>query len=91
LTVLPGLADVDGEKNQPFIGEFMADFVDEGGFVSAEATPGGPEFEEDNFAPDGFVGELFASRSGGVKAGCRLFVSGCGEGAKSREDQYEEN
>jgi hypothetical protein len=40
-----GLAHVDGEKDQAFAGELMADLVDEGGFVGAEAAPGGPEFE----------------------------------------------
>jgi hypothetical protein len=40
-----GFAHVDGEKDQSFAGELMANFVDEGGFVSAEAAPGGPEFE----------------------------------------------
>ena len=37
-----GLAHVDGQKDQPFIGELVAYLVDEGGLVSTEATPGGP-------------------------------------------------
>ena len=42
---LLGLAHVDGEKDQTFISELMADLVDEGGFVGAEAAPSGPELQ----------------------------------------------
>lgn len=72
----PGFADVNGEKNQPFIGEFMADFVDEAGFVGAEGAPGGPEFEENDFAFDGIVSKFFTSGGGGVKAGRGMPVRG---------------
>ena len=67
-------ADVNGKEDQAFIGEFVANFVDEGSFVGAEATPGSPEFEEGDFAFDGFVGEFFARRGHGVEAGRGLFV-----------------
>src|ERR1700674_153940 len=82
-----GLAHVDGEKNQSFAGELMADLVDEGGFVSAKAAPSGPEFEKDDFAFDGVIGEFFAGDCGGVEARGGLFVLGGGKRAKSREDQ----
>jgi len=65
----------------------VADFVDEGGFVGAVAAPGGPEFEEDDFAFDGVVGELFAGGGDGVEARGGLFVLGSGERAKAREEQ----
>jgi hypothetical protein len=55
-----GFADVDGEEKESFGGEVMTDFIDEGGFVGAEAAPGGPEFEKDDFALDGGVIEFFA-------------------------------
>jgi hypothetical protein len=64
----------------------MADFVDEGGFVGAEAAPGGPKFEEDDFAFDGFVGELFAGGGDGVEARGGLFVFRDGKSAKGGED-----
>src|SRR6266852_8032273 len=82
-----GFADVDGEEDEAFAGELMADLVDEGGFVGAEAAPGGPEFEEDDFAFDGFVGELFAGGGGGVEARGGFFVFGGGEGTESREQE----
>jgi len=66
----------------------VADFVDEGSFVGAEAAPGGPKFEENDLAFDGFVGEFFARAGGGVEARGRLFVLGDGQGANSGEDQY---
>src|SRR5258708_37403579 len=83
-----GFADVDGEEDEALAGELMADFVDEGGFVGAEAAPSGPEFEEDDFAFDGFVGEFFSGGCGGVEAGGGLFVLGGGERAKSGNNQY---
>src|SRR5882757_105551 len=82
-----GFADVNGKEDQAFIGEFVANFVDEGSFVGAEATPGSPEFEEDDFAFDGFVGEFFARRGRGVEAGRGLFVFGGGESAKRGKEQ----
>ena len=82
-----GFADVDGEEDEAFAGELVADFVDEGGFVGAEAAPGGPELEEDDFAFDGGVGEFFAGSGSGVEARGGLFVLGGGEGAKSGEQQ----
>ncbi len=85
-----GFTHVDGKQDEAFAGEFMADFVDEGGFVGAEATPGGPELEEHHLAFDGFVGELFAGGGNGVEAGRGLFVLGCSESAKRGEDQYGE-
>jgi hypothetical protein len=66
----------------------MADLVDEGGFVGAEAAPSGPKFEEHDLAFDGFVGEFFTSGCGGVEAGGGLFVFGAGERAKSGKNQY---
>ena len=81
-----GFADVDGEEDEAFIGEFVADFVDEGGFVGAEAAPSSPEFEEDDFAFDGVVGELFAGRSSSVEARGGLFVFRPGKGANGRKD-----
>ena len=74
----PGFADVDGKEEEAFGGEFMADLVDEGGFVGAEATPGGPEFEKDDFAFDGFVAEFLAGGGDGVEARGGLFVLGGG-------------
>jgi len=82
----PGFADVDGEKDEALDGELMADLVDEGGFVGAEATPGGPEFEEDDLAFDGVVGEFFAGGGDGVEAWGGLFVLRAGEGANGRKD-----
>jgi hypothetical protein len=74
-----GFAHVDGEKDQSFASKLMADLVDEGGFVSAEAAPGGPEFEQDDFAFDGVIGEFFAGGGGGVEAGRGFFVLRDGE------------
>ncbi len=82
-----GFADIDGKKDEAFAGELVANFVDEGGFVGAEAAPGGPEFEEDDFAFDGFVGELFAGGGDGVETRGGLFVLGSGERAKTCEEQ----
>ena len=82
---LPGFADVDGKEDEAFIGELKADFVDEGGFVGAEAAPSGPEFEEDDFAFDGVVSELFAGGSDGVEVRGGLFVLGHGERANGRK------
>src|SRR6266851_3721106 len=65
----------------------MADLVDEGGFVGAEATPGGPELQKHNLSFDGFVGEFFASCCGGVEARRGLFILGTSKGAKRRKDQ----
>jgi hypothetical protein len=64
----------------------MADFVDEGGFVGAEAAPGGPELEEDDFAFDGFVGELFSRGGDGVEARGGLFVFRDSKSAQGGKD-----
>ena len=71
-----GLADVDSEHEEIFAGKFMVDFVNEGRFDGAEGAPGGPELEEDHFAFDGDVRELFAVGSGGVEVGRGLFSLG---------------
>ena len=84
-----GFAHVDGEKNQSFAGELMADLVDEGGFVSAEAAPGGPKFEQNDFAFDGVIGEFFAGGRGSVEARGGLFVLGRGEQAACGEEKPE--
>jgi len=88
---LLGFADIDGEKDQTLVGKLVADLVDEGGFVGAEAAPGGPELEENDFAFDVFVVEFFASGRGGVETGRGLFVLGAGERADGGEDQYAGN
>jgi hypothetical protein len=62
-----GFTDVESEKNEPFGGEFLADLVDEGGFVRAVAALSGPEFKQSYLALDGPIGELFAGRRGGGK------------------------
>lgn len=73
-------ANVDGEKNEPFWSEFLADLVDEGSFFGAVTAPGGPELEKSLFTLDGCVVELLAGRGRGVKAGSRhLFIGSCGE------------
>jgi hypothetical protein len=64
-----GLADVDSEHEEVFAGKFVIDFVNEGRFDGAEGAPGGPELEEDHFAFDGDVRELFAVGSGSVEVG----------------------
>src|ERR1700676_2970235 len=71
-----GLADVDSEHEEVFAGKFVIDFVNEGRFDGAEGAPGGPELEENHFAFDGDVRELFAAASGGVEAGRGLFRFG---------------
>ena len=71
-----GLADVDSEHQEVFAAKFLIDFVNEGRFDGAEGAPGGPEFEEDHFAFDGNVRELFAVGSSGVEAGRGLFSLG---------------
>ena len=63
-----GFADVDSEKNETFGGKFLADLVDESGFIRAVVAPGGPEFKQSYLALDGLIGELFAGRRGGGKA-----------------------
>ena len=81
----PGFADVDSEEDEAFAGELMADLVDEGGFVGAKAAPGGPEFEKDDFAFDGVVGEFFAGGGDGVEVRGRLLVLEAGERANGRK------
>src|SRR5205807_6564110 len=81
-----GFADVNGEKDEALGREFFADFVNEGGFVGAEAAPGGPELEQGHFALDGIVGELFAGGRGGGKVRSGFLVLGTG-GKAERADQ----
>ncbi len=47
----PGFADVDGEEDEAFAGELMADLVDEGGFVGAEAATLPWMVSLENFSP----------------------------------------
>jgi hypothetical protein len=82
-----GFTDVDGEKDQALIGELAANFVHEGGFVGTVAAPGGPEFEEHDFALDSVVGEFFAGGGDGVEARCGFLVLGTGKCAQGREEQ----
>src|SRR6266481_351590 len=84
-----GFAHVDGEKDQSFASKLMADLVDEGGFVSAEAAPGGPEFQQNNLSFDGVVDEFFAGGRGGVEARGGLFVLGSGQQAARGEEKRE--
>jgi hypothetical protein len=69
-----GFADVDGEKEQAFGSKLMADLIDESSFFGAEAAPGGPELEENDFTFDGLVSEFFAGSRGGAETRGRLFV-----------------
>lgn len=71
-----GFAHVDSEHQEVFAGKFVIDFVNEGRFDGAEGAPSGPELEEDHFAFDGHVRELFAVGSSGVEAGRGLFSLG---------------
>jgi len=81
-----GFADIDGQKEQSFAGEIMADLVDEAGFVGAVAAPSGPKFEQNNFPFDGVVGELFAARGGGIESGRRFLVLGRSHQAEGGEE-----
>jgi hypothetical protein len=56
-------------------GEFFGDLIHVGSFVVAIATPGGPEFEEHDFAFDGFVVESFSAGGDSVEPGRGLLVS----------------
>jgi len=87
LNGLFGFADVDGEEKESFGGEVMTDFIDESGFFGAEAAPGGPEFQKNDFSLDGGVIEFFAGGSGGVEARGRLFGLGNSQQGKSGEEQ----
>jgi len=71
------------------VGEFVADFIDEGGFFVTVAAPGGPEFEEYDFAFDGVVGEFFAVGSFGVEAWGGFFGVGGGKegGGEQKQDR----
>ena len=82
-----GFADVDGEKNEALGAKFLTDFVHEGGFVSAKAAPGGPEFEESHFAFDGVVREFLACGGCGGKVRSGFFVLGAGGKTESAEEQ----
>jgi len=72
---LLGFADVNGEKNQPFGSEFLADFVHESRFFRAVAAPSGPELQQNHFALDGIVVEFFAGGGcgGKVRGGFLVF------------------
>jgi hypothetical protein len=82
-----GFADVDGEKDESLSGKIVTDFIDEGGFLGAEAAPSGPEFEEDDFSLDGGVIDFLAGGSGGVEARGMFFGLGNGQQGKSGEEQ----
>src|SRR5580704_2007998 len=82
-----GFTDVDGEKDQALVGELAANFVHEGGFVGTVAAPGGPEFEEHDFALNGVVGEFFTGGRDGVEARGGFLVLGTGKCAQGREEQ----
>ncbi len=82
-----GFADIDGEKDEAFWRELLADFVDEGSFVGAVAAPGGPELEENDSAFDGVVGKFFAGGGGGVERRGRFFVLGAGDKAETGEEK----
>ncbi len=86
-----GFADVDSEEDEALVGELVADFVDESGFVGTETAPSGPEFQQSDFAFYGVVGEFFAGGGDGVKAGGGLFVLGASKRAKRRENHYRRN
>src|SRR6266849_7874267 len=73
-------------KEQSFTGKIMTDLVHEVRFVGAEAAPGGPKFEQNNFPFDGVVGELFAGRGGGIESGRRLLVLGFSHQTESGEE-----
>jgi hypothetical protein len=87
---LLGFADVDGEKEQAFGGKLMADLVDEGSFLGAEAAPGGPEFEKNDFAFDGVIGEFFASSGRGVEPRGGFLIFGGGEHTHNNDEQNAE-
>lgn len=82
----PGFADVNREKDEAFGRKLFADFVDEGRFVGAEAAPGGPEFEERDFAFDGFVGELLSCGGCGGKVRSGFLVLGTGGETETTEE-----
>jgi hypothetical protein len=69
LNLLFGFEDVDRKNDQSFPAEFLGDVVDELCFRLAVFAPRGPELEQDDFALDGIVIELFAGRGLGAEAG----------------------
>ena len=82
-----GFADVDGEKDQSFGRKLLADLIDKGGLIGAEAAPGGPEFEQNHFALDGLVVEFLAGGRGGGKVRSGFLVFGAGSNAESTGEQ----
>jgi hypothetical protein len=83
-----GFADVDGKGDETFVAVFLGNLIDEMRFVGAVGAPGGPEFEEDDFALDAFVGVVDAVGSLSVKARCGLFLGGgLGEAEPRQEDE----
>jgi len=82
-----GFTDIDRKKDEAFGGELLADFIEESSFVGTVAAPSGPELEENDFAFDGIVGELFAGRGSGIEARGRLFVFGASDKAESGEEK----
>jgi len=79
--------DVYGEDDQIFAFVFPGDVIDELGFLFAVLAPCGPEFEEDDFAFDRLVVELFAGCGFGAEAGSRL--SGFVSSARTQRQQQE--
>lgn len=80
---LIGFQNIYGQHNQVFVLKFFGDVVNHFCLGFAELAPGRPEFEENDFAFDRLVIELFASRGFGAEAGSGLADLVGGEGSGS--------
>ena len=73
-----GFENIDCEYDQPVIGEFFCNVVNQRCFVFAVFAPTGPELEQNNFAFDRSIVELATGCCFGSEARSRLaaFVGG---------------
>ena len=64
--------NIDSQDNQVFAFEFFPNVIHQLRFLLAIFTPGSPELEQDNFALDRLVVELFAGNGFGAEAWRRV-------------------
>src|SRR5882724_6189536 len=71
-----GFTDVNLQNDESFVGISVVNPVHESGLLETVAAPGGPEFQQHDFAFYGVVVEPLTARGGGIESRGRFFGLG---------------
>ena len=82
-----GFGNIDGENDQSLVGKLLVDGLDQRLLQVTVLAPGGPEFEQDDFAFHRIIVETLSRSGFGAEARSGLVVVISGEGAGGGQQQ----